>query len=165
MKKILNRIEDPSELIFLAALFITALYFFIGSFGFTGNAWVYPMFTAAAVLICILVYTLKTFWAALQSAARTEKTAAERAENREDAKRIAITIVCFLGYIVLSYLFGFLIAAAVLGVAYPLIFKYRKVSSVVLCLITNIALVLLFQRALGVSLSHGILVDFTRLFF
>lgn len=165
MKKAMTRIKDPAELIFLAVLFVVALYFFITAFRFSANDRIYPLFTSGATLIFIVSYALKLIKAAPENAERIEKTDEERAETRAEVKKIVVTVICFAGYIIVSYLVGFLISSALIALLYPLINGYRKPLGVISSFVVGIAIVLMFQKFLGIPLSRGVLLDLSPLFF
>ena len=163
MKRLLSRI-DKAEFAFLAAIFLVALFMFVGAFSFTGGAWIYPAFTSAITIICIIIYLIKVYRAAAPIE-KKERTPEEQKAFKWEVQKLTITVAFFVGYILITYLAGFLIASAIIAVAYPLIFKYKKPLSIISSLVLNVGFVLIFQWFLGVPLSRGILLDLSWMFF
>ena len=165
MKKLINRFESPVEFVFLLLVFIVALCFFAGSFDFTGRAWIFPRFTSLATLVCVAVYAAKRLTG--EAAAREEKkmSDADKADAVKARRDVTVTIVMFVGYLFATWLFGFLISSALVAVLYPLGMGYRNIRSVAACFATSIFFVLAFQKLMGISLSRGVLLDWTPYFF
>lgn len=157
MKKIVDKFESLSEFICLCLILIVAVYFFIGSFQFSDSDVIFPRLTSSATIICTLMYCAKCIFS---------KTENEKKEKGDDNnKAVLITALLFVGYLVLVWLFGFMIATLVFTLVYPIAMGYRKKSAIALLLVVNLGCVLLFQQLMGISLSRGVLLDLTHLFF
>jgi hypothetical protein len=165
MKRVLSHFEDPVELFFIVFLFLIAFYFCIASFGFQSDARIFPLFTSLATMLCIVIYFVKQLLKTPEKTEVREKTEEEKQDTKDGIKKIVLTIASFIGYILLSHLFGFLIASAVLAVSYPLLLGYRKVWGLVGSFVVNIGIVLIFQSFLGIPLSRGVILDLSFLFY
>jgi uncharacterized membrane protein len=163
MKLKLNRIKDPVEAMVLGVLFLVSLYFFVEAFKFKLSDKQFPMATSFVTMFCIGLYFVRKLAAASKETDGGEKEKTEDASGAN--KKTIITVVCFVVYIVITYLFGFLVSSAALALAFPLIFKYKKVWVIIACFVWNVGVVLLFQKALGIPLCRGILLDLSFLFF
>lgn len=164
MKKIINRFESPTEFGFLVMIFIVSLYFFVESFQFTGSSWSFPRFTSLATLICIFAYVAKCLLQRDEKQA-SSKTSEEKEINRKGKIAISITITFFVAYLILVWLFGFLIPAVLFAILYPLTMGYRKPIPMLASIVINTVFVLVFQKLIGISLTRGVLLDLTALFF
>lgn len=165
MKKILSHFEDPVELFFIGFLFLISFYFCVESFSFQSDARIFPLFTSVATMLCIVIYFVKQLLKTPEKAEAQKKNEEEKQDMKDGIKKIVLTIVSFIGYIVLSHLFGFLIASAILAVSYPLTLGYRRVSGIIGSFVVNIGIVLIFQSFLGIPLSRGVLLDLSFLFY
>ena len=157
MKKLVDKFESLSEFICLCLILIVAVYFFIGSFQFSDSDVIFPRLTSSATIICTLIYFAKCIFS------KDEK--GEKEKTDANNKAVLITALLFIGYLILVWLFGFLIATLVFTLAYPLAMGYRKKSAIAILLVVNTGCVLLFQYLMGISLSRGVLLDLTHLFF
>lgn len=165
MKKVINRFESPVEFVFLLLVFVVAVCFFAGSFNFTGRAWITPRFSSLATMICVAVYAIKRLVKAPAEQKETKKSEEEKADSRKSRRDIAVTAAFFVGYLVITWLFGFLISSALIAVLYPLLMGYRNYRSIALSFATNVFFVIAFQKLMGISLSRGVLLDWTAYFF
>lgn len=165
MKKLISRFESPVEFAFLFLIFATALCFFVGSFGFTGRAWIFPRFTSIATMICVAAYSAKCLMKKTDKQEETRMSEEEKADNRKSRRDIAVTTVFFVAYLVITWLSGFLISSILIGILYPLLMGYRNFRSIMICLMSNVFFVLFFQKLMGISLTRGILLDLTPFFF
>ncbi len=169
MKKSFGRFPDATEFSFLIFVFLIALYFFVTALGFDAEGRQFPLLTSGLTLVLTAVYAARLYVAGGKPAATTpfENDDGEAGTETSPASRVKFftTLVCFVGYIIITYLFGFLVASAVIGLAYPIIHGYRKPIGVILSFVVNVGIVLSFQSFLGVPLSRGLLLDMTRLFY
>lgn len=158
MKKIVDKFESLSEFICLCFILIVAVYFFIGSFQFSDSDVIFPLLTSSATIICTVIYFVKCIYA------KDQKEKKEKADANNN-KSVIISALLFIGYLILVWLFGFLIATLVFTLAYPIAMGYRKKGAIAILLVVNTGCVLLFQYLMGISLSRGVLLDLTHLFF
>ena len=160
MRKIINRFKSPAEFGFILVVFFIALYFFIDSFHFTGMPRVFPRFTSLSTMIFAGAYALKRIRSKSEEPEEKEKSAAGY-----NTKNVILTVGFFGGYLIVVWLFGFLVAAILMVVLYPLIMGYRKPVAMLVCLLINAGVVIGFQKLLGFSLTRGRFLDLTRFFF
>ena len=160
MDKIIRKFKNPAEFVCIILMLVVSLYFFIGSLSFSDGDEIFPLLTSGATIIFLVAYTIKTIFQKSE-----EETERENKKTNVLTKNVVISILLFIGYVILVKLFGFFIATAVFVVAYPLSTGYKSKKGIVILFIVNVVLVLLFQKLMGTTLSRGILVDLTNLFF
>jgi hypothetical protein len=163
MKKFIRSFKSPTEFCVLLLLFLIALYFFIGAFSFSAKARAYPLVTSSATMIFIVLYCVETV---LKNSKNVDAAVVDWEKMESSSFRtIGITIICFIAYLILTYLIGFLFSSVAMAVVYPLLYNYRKPLYVVLCGILAAVIVLCLQSFLSIPLCRGILIDLTPLFF
>jgi hypothetical protein len=165
MKKLISRFKNPSEFWALAVGFVTALAFFIGSFKFTGMSAVFPRFISLLGMIFVAMYAAIRILNKKIEDPKITESKEEPPVDKQGTKRMLLTFGCFVGCLIIVWLFGFLIAVMVFSVSYPLLMGYRSPIGVIICLILNTGLVLGFQKMLSLSLCRGLFVDLSPLFF
>lgn len=162
MKKIIEKFESPLEIICLVFIFIISAYFFIVSFSFSDGDELFPRLTSGATLVCTISYFLRTVLDAGKEIKNSDSV------NEKDStfnSHVVISSVLFFAYFASVFLFGFLISSAVFAIVYPLFFRYRNVKGIVILFVVNTVIVLLFQKLVGLSLTKGVLIDLSHLFF
>jgi hypothetical protein len=163
MKKILGRFKDPAEPIVLLALFLVSLCFFIGAIPLAGEDKQFPMASSLITMVCITIYFVKRLTTVPENP--EDKKKENEPETSAANKKIIITTICFAAYVLVTYLFGFLISSALIAAIFPLLFKYKNPLGNIICFIWNVAVVLIFQSAMGIPLCRGVLLDLSFLFF
>ena len=163
MKRIIEKFESPLEFVCLLFIFIVSAYFFIVSFSFSDGDELFPRLTSGAALICTVVYFLRSLFGPESEDGKT----AEKMEGEDSPfnKQVIVSAVLFFAYFVCVWLFGFLLTSAVFAIIYPLCFRYRSTKGIVCLFLVNAAIVLAFQKLMGMTLSRGVLIDLTRIFF
>lgn len=158
MNKIINKFENPIEVVCIVLILLISLYFFFGAFAFSDGDQTFPLLTSGATIIFTLAYVIKTL---------LSEDGSEQKKSYKDyiTKNVVISVLLFVGYLVFIKLFGFLIATVVFVTAYPLCTGCKKKLSTVILVLVNVGIVLLFQALVGVTLSRGSLIDLTNLFF
>lgn len=166
MKKVLEKFENPTEFLCLIVILVVAVYFFIGSFQFFDGDEIFPRLTSAATIICTLTYMI------ISLTKKNKNTSAKKDESFSDKEKkgasefhVLLASLLFIGYFGLVWFLGFVVATVIFIIAYPIIFGYKKILSIVILLIVNLGFVLLFQKLTGVSLSKGVFLDLTSWFF
>ncbi|MGM0603274.1 MAG: tripartite tricarboxylate transporter TctB family protein [Bacillota bacterium] len=163
--KILNIFDNPLEALLILILFSITLYFNLEAFTFKRDSSLFPLITSSLTLIFIVIYVAKLIIKQKRDGTESVEDSREKFDMYSDSfKRISITFISFLVYVLLTYLFGFLLSSVALMISYPLMLNYRKTSSIIIGVISVIGLVLLFQFSLNIPLSNGVLLDLSFLF-
>lgn len=165
MKKIIEKFESPLEFICLLFIFIVSAYFFIVSFSFSDGDELFPRLTSGATLVCTIVYFLRSFFGPETQKKNDKESNKTESESVSFNKQIIISSILFFAYFICVWLFGFLLSSAIFAIIYPLCFHYKNVKGIVCLFIVNVVIVFIFQKLMGISLSRGVLIDLTNIFF
>ncbi|MGM0420475.1 MAG: tripartite tricarboxylate transporter TctB family protein [Bacillota bacterium] len=165
--KIINIFDSPLEALLVLVLFSISLYFHLESYSFKRDSSLFPLVSSGLTIILIITYIAKLIYQQKKKSTevKTEEEGSKKDQTiiDETLKKVTITFVSFLSFVLLTYLFGFLVSSVILMITYPLILGYRKKSSILFGVIAVIALVMVFQFSLNIPLISGIFLDLSFL--
>ncbi len=168
VKKIINIFDSPLEALLILAFFSISLYFHLESYSFKRDSSLFPLVSSGLTIILIIVYIITLIYKQKKKSTASKSEEVESKKDQtffdETLKKVSITFISFLSFVLLTYLFGFLVSSIVLMITYPLILGYRKKLSILFGVIAVITLVMVFQFSLNIPLISGIFLDLSFLY-